>query len=77
MLGSIRDRRASRSDTHVYVFIIATMLVGYVLLAILGLLHVAKDLLARPVSPVPSYSESEKIQNENLPGAIQIEREPS
>jgi hypothetical protein len=49
----------------VYVFV-ATMLLGYVLLAILGLLQLAKDLLARPFSPVPSNAETEEDQEDDL-----------
>jgi hypothetical protein len=57
-----------------YVFIIATLLLGYVLLAIVGLLHVAKDLLGRPWSPVPS----EQDLDEELPQPCQpVHREYS
>jgi hypothetical protein len=42
------------------------MLLGYVLLAIIGLVHVAKDLLARPLLPVPSYLEAEENQDDDL-----------
>jgi hypothetical protein len=54
-----------------FIFIIATLLLGYVLLAIIALLHVAKDLLARAFSPVPSYSESEQDLDADLPEASQ------
>ena len=50
-----------------YVFMITTILLGYVFLAILGLLHVAKDLLAKPFSPVPSHAEKGEDQEDDLP----------
>jgi hypothetical protein len=49
------------------VFVITTLLLGIPFLAIVGLLHVAKDLWARPLSPVPSYSETLKALDDKLP----------
>lgn len=60
-----------------YVFMITTILLGYVFLAVLGLFYVAKDLLARPFSPVPSYAETEEDQDDDLPEASHPTRSAS
>jgi hypothetical protein len=49
-----------------YVFIITALLLGYVFLAILSLLNVAKDLWEKPFSPMPAYWDSEDDQDDDF-----------
>jgi len=52
-----------------YVFIAAALVLGYVLLAMVALLHVLKELLARPCPPAPWDSKCEEHQEGELSGA--------